>query len=762
MEPMERLPRNQSSGQTWLLLGLYLIIPLAIISVSIFHGYRLETLLSANPDRSVSGITDEGMISINNLHLFSWLTLATLLLLTLVSIPEVQRRLKIRKLLFKKLDQAEADREARIRELETLNAVVRDLYDQAPVGYHSTDVHGVIIEMNQTELDWLGYTRKEVIGKRKYREFVAPEFLIPEDEGDFRKNFIASGFLQDLEVRLQKKTGEYFPVLINARAVYDEKGDYLHSRTVVFDFTERKKLEQVIVQKQSETDRLGLLKNQFIANMSHEIRTPLNAILGFSNLLDRTPLHKDQKDFLKSIKSSSENLLTIINDILDFSKIEAGALRLESIPFSLPALLHSVEQLFRYRAAEKKLAFEVTGVRDLPENLLGDPTRLTQILINLLSNAFKFTPAGMVRLQVSAEQRDKNVWVRFAIQDTGIGIAPNQLQLIFERFGQAAADTTRLYGGTGLGLTISKQLVELQNGTLSLESEEGKGTTFFVEIPYLVSDKVPASSATGQEWLDPGLSRDLSILIVEDNLLNRRITELLIDDWGFQHEQADNGLEALDLLRKKVFDLVLLDIQMPIMDGYTTAEKIRQELGLSIPIIATTAHAFAGEREKCISYGMNDYIFKPIREKELLALIKRYAPDRKRQLSEKAPPEPGGREIPGFDYDYVLEVSRGQPERLREMAQLFLVQSDKELGQLTEAANANNFGLLATVAHSMKSTVSYMGFGNGLGKQLKKLELRAHQDTIDANALKALVEIVSAETQRAQAFVRREFLAARA
>lgn len=759
METMENLKKSNSSKRTWFLLSLYLIIPLAIISIAIFHGYRLEALFQKNLDQPVSGITDEGMTAINNLHFFSWLTLLFLLLLILVSIPEVQRRLKIRDLLFRRLDQAEADKEARIKELEGLNNFIRDLYDQAPIGYHSTDPSGIIIEMNETQLDWLGYSREEVIGKVKYGDTMVQELKTELDPAAFMANYIKEGFVRNVEAILRTKSGKTFPVLVNSRAVYDEQGNYAYSRTTVFDFTERKKLEELIEKKQSDADRLGLLKTQFIANVSHEIRTPLNAILGFANLLDRSQLNKNQKEFVKSIKTSGENLLTIINDILDFSKIESGALRLESIPFNLPALVHSVEHMFAYRAAEKQLDFEVVCEQGIPENLLGDPTRLTQVLINLLSNAFKFTKQGKITLKVTAAPPvNGKVMVKFMVQDTGIGIPPHQMDLIFERFGQAASDTTRLYGGTGLGLTISKQLIELQNGHISFESEEGVGTTFFLEIPYLISDKVTAASGSDKEADAHDLSKEISILIVEDNLMNQRITELLIDDWGFQHEQAENGMVALELLRKKVFDIVLLDIQMPVMDGYTTAEKIRQELGLKIPIIATTAHAFAGEREKCISYGMNDYISKPIREKELLALIKRYIPERKLYPPVPQQATPEKQEIPGFDYNYVLEVSRGKPERLREMADLFLRQSAKEMEQLTEAVNENSFGRLATVAHSMKSTVSYMGFGEGLGKKLKELEYLASGSTIDTQRIKQLFAEIQQQTADAREWIKKKFL----
>ncbi|MCB0520416.1 MAG: response regulator, partial [Saprospiraceae bacterium] len=381
---------------------------------------------------------------------------------------------------------------------------------------------------------------------------------------------------------------------------------------------------QELLQALEAARQSGLLKEQFVANMSHEIRTPLNAILGFSSLLQRTELKENQKEFARSIQTSSENLLAIINDILDFSKIEAGALRIEHIPFSLPSLLHSVDNMFRYRADKKSLDFEVQADENLPETVQGDPTRLTQILVNLLGNAFKFTSVGSVKLHVEEVKRENgNVTVRFTVSDTGIGIPPDKQAAIFERFGQATADTTRRFGGAGLGLTISKQLVELQGGQITVESDEGKGATFIAEIPYEIAEAMK-SNGIGKSKPSSFKEQQVSILIVEDNPMNSRIVGLLLDDWGFRYELAENGKIALEKLRRQAYDLVLMDIQMPEMDGYTAAQHIRQELHLDVPIIATTAHAFAGEREKCISYGMSDYISKPIKEGELMSLISRY------------------------------------------------------------------------------------------------------------------------------------------
>ncbi|MCB0633790.1 MAG: hypothetical protein KDD15_28865, partial [Lewinella sp.] len=308
----------------------------------------------------------------------------------------------------------------------------------------------------------------------------------------------------------------------------------------------RRELLNNLVEAKENAERAAFLKEQFVANMSHEIRTPLNAIIGFANLLNRTSLKENQPEFVHSIRTSSENLLSIINDILDFSKIEAGALRLEYISFNLSALLHSIENMFLYREKNSPVKFYLHIDDKLPDSLKGDPTRLTQILVNLLGNAFKFTEEGRIDLSVKrqADLEEDKLLVSFEVRDTGIGISAGKLENIFDRFAQAASDTTRKYGGAGLGLTITKQLVEVQGGSIRVESEEGKGATFTVVIPFGIA--ADAQNRGPRTDLSDALSESgtTSILLVEDNPMNQRVAELLLDGWGFSHEHAINGREA--------------------------------------------------------------------------------------------------------------------------------------------------------------------------------------------------------------------------
>ncbi|HTE12130.1 MAG TPA: ATP-binding protein, partial [Chitinophagaceae bacterium] len=378
-----------------------------------------------------------------------------------------------------------------------------------------------------------------------------------------------------------------------------------------------KRQNQLIVQldaSEKQVKEAAKVKENFMANMSHEIRTPMNAIVGFTSLLQKKNLDADSVAYVQSIQKSGENLLTIINDILDFSKFEAGMMRIEPVPFSLREMLHSIETMFHQKAFEKKLSLIVTVNDTVPDLLEGDASRLTQILVNLIGNAVKFTDHGSIRVYADdSGVTGKTIQLLFSVTDTGIGIAKNELPVIFERFRQAEASITRKYGGTGLGLSIVKDLVLLQNGTISVDSEPGKGTAFRFIIPYKIIDSIPVTADTAEiNDTIPIAFHNASILVVEDNEINQTLMKHLLAGWQLSFTIAGSGKEALTYLQQKTFDLVLMDIQMPEIDGYTAAQQIRQNLHLDTPIVAMTAHALAGEREKCISYGMNDYISKPI------------------------------------------------------------------------------------------------------------------------------------------------------
>jgi|SRR6218665_6152 len=513
----------------------------------------------------------------------------------------------------------------------------------------------------------------------------------------------------------------------------------------------RAKHQQVLIQSLNESEKkvreTARVKENFMANMSHEIRTPLNAILGFTNLVKARNLNPEMNVLVNSIEKAGENLLVIVNDILDISKIEAGMMRIETTPFSVRGLVHSIETLFRERVREKGLALNTSVDDSVPDTLSGDATRLTQILVNLLSNATKFTEKGNIDLHVSnAGIQNNQISLSFSIADTGIGIEKEKISGIFDRFQQAEDSITRKYGGTGLGLSIVKDLISLQQGTISVESEANKGTIFHFMIPYHIStEQFTFKKPELEQFVNHAGATGINILIVEDNELNQSLLHHLLTGWGLSFEIVSNGKQAVDVLRHKKYSLILMDIQMPEMDGYTATKQIRQTLKLDTPIIAMTAHALAGEREKCLSHGMNEYISKPLREQELFRLIEKFESPVTDQQTTVAATQKGENPLTEnktvvqgntdryqfINLHYIREISSGNKDYEKTVTQLFLEGMPEDLQSLNEALAARDYTQLARLAHDLKTSTSIMGLSEKLSPYLESLEYK-EQDEVSA------------------------------
>jgi PAS domain S-box-containing protein len=519
---------------------------------------------------------------------------------------------------------------------------VEDLYNNAPCGYHSLDTDGRFFQINDTELRWLGYTRQELLGR------LFTDFMSETSKQTFYQNypqFKQRGWVNDLEFDLIRKDGSIFPVLLSATAVKDAEGNYLYSRSMLFDVRDRKQYEAQLLQTNEELLLATRLKDEFLANMSHELRTPLNSVLGLSEALQEQVLgvlNEKQLKAISTIASSGEHLLSLINDILDLSKIVSGKMELDITSVSVKNLCDSSLVFIKQQAFQKRIQV-VSNIPPHINEINIEERRIKQVLINLLTNAVKFTPNdGKISLLVAVGSGEtwqgeatipqqlrllNSSMIVFQVIDTGIGIAPNDLQRLFQPFVQVDSALNRQYEGTGLGLALVKQIVELHGGQVTAESEIGKGSLFTVALPYDpsqsgTSESEPTATTSRQLVVNPENAIAPLILLAEDNDANIQTFISYLTAINYRIIVANNGEEAVAMAKANSPDIILMDIQMPGMDGLEATRQIRLDPNLiNTPIIALTALAMEGDRERCLEAGANTYLAKPIKLRQLNATI---------------------------------------------------------------------------------------------------------------------------------------------
>jgi PAS domain S-box-containing protein len=512
------------------------------------------------------------------------------------------------------------------KKMEEAIAKSRDFYitlfEEFPVPIWRSGADGKIDYFNKR---WMDFT-----GRKKEKELRIEwiQMVHPEDRDKCTKT-LETVFKErkpfNMEYRLRRFDGEYRWIIDFGRPFNDLEGNFAGFLGVCYDITERKQVAENLLKSKESAEAASRAKSEFLANMSHEIRTPLNGIMGMTNLTLQTNLTKEQKENLDIINSCANLLLNVINDILDYSKIEAGKMVLESIQFDIQMLMDKIFKFHLVNAKDKGLEFNLRIHKAVPDVLVGDPSRLQQVLNNLITNAIKFTDYGEVKVSVDVvEVSGDNVRLRFAVTDTGIGISEEEKKRLFISFSQVDGSITRRYGGTGLGLAISKQLIEMMNGEIGVESEKEKGSIFYFTAEFACKEsRRKETGAVKTPMIDNNGTR-LNILAVEDDTVNQMIITRIIEKQGHSVQVANNGLEALEILENKEFDLILMDIQMPEMDGIETTKRIRKrEEGTfrHIPIIAVTAHALKGDRQRFLNAGMDEYIPKPIAVEELFSAM---------------------------------------------------------------------------------------------------------------------------------------------
>jgi len=638
-----------------------------------------------------------------------------------------------------------------LRESEARKRLLATIVEQSDQAIFTEDLDGVITSWNAGAEELFGYSQEEAIGK-------AYAMLVPsEDKETLRAGErIRSGQKLSCETHMVTRNGTIIDIEISAAPMFDDNGVHSGEITIARDITERKRTEEQLLQAKKAAEAASRAKSDFVANMSHEIRTPMNGILGFTELVLDSDLNLEQRDNLNAVKSSAESLLGVINDILDFSKIEAGRLDIESIPFSLRDGLAQTLKSLELRARQKglKLTWEVAP--GIPDSIIGDPVRLRQVIVNLVGNAIKFTEQGEVSVLVEMESHGQSdARLLFWVRDTGIGIPREKQHLIFEAFSQADTSTTREYGGTGLGLTIASRLVGLMGGSIAVESEMDKGSAFRFTINVGLnldqSRSAPGPACPPVQAFPKPSARPraaMSILVAEDNPVNQKLAVRLLEKLGHRVHLVENGEAAVEAVKSQLFDAVLMDLQMPVMGGLAAVAAIREwekDRGIHVPVIAMTAHAMQGDRERCLEGGMDGYVSKPIDINALVAALQSIVPSANDAVSPPAPAPAQQAPEQAVNLEVLLQRLDNDRALLCDLIGVFMSECPKCIADMEAAVQAKSSVDIHRSAHRFKGSVGSLAAEHAAALALA-LESAGRSGDV-AEAEKVFIELKE-ETER--------------
>lgn len=713
----------------------YIAITLLLVLFLVFYlnteklKASVDSVAQNQQSRQQTEIVFENII-FNSDILLNMLVLVTIVIIALVVI--ITRNQKIKN---KEFEEISASQKA-------LSQYSLSLIEASLDPLVTINNQGKITDMNQATVHITGIERDKLVGSDFFDYFTEPQ-----KAREVYQNVFSKGFVVDMPLTLRHNQGKLTDVLFNGSVYRGDKGDVLGVVVVARDITEQKIIQKEILEAKIFAEKATIIaeeaqikaeeatkiaqdsvrsKQQFLSNMSHEIRTPMNAIIGFTKVVLKTDLSAKQKQYLTATKMSGDALIVLINDILDLAKVDAGKMSFEQTPFKLALSISAMLHLFETKIKEKNLELVTVYDDSIPEVLIGDSVRLHQIILNLVSNAVKFTTKGTITVSIKLlSQTEEDLKIQFTISDTGIGIRDDKMDSIFENFQQATSGTSRLYGGTGLGLAIVKQLVDAQNGSVEVKSVLNEGSDFSFILPF---QKTNAEAVLDVEILElQRETKDIKILVVEDMELNQLLMKTLLDDFGFECDITANGKLAIEKLETKTYDIILMDLQMPEMNGFEATEYIRNVMQSDIPIMALTADVTTVDLAKCKAVGMNDYLSKPVDERllysKIIGLIKKPVVIIEHEMKGKMAIE----KIKYVDLQYLTKLTKSNPVLMTEMIDVYLKQTPPLISAMKESVQSEDWTALKAAAHKMIPSFAIIG----LSADHKEIAMKIHEYASD-------------------------------